>query len=71
MEFVALRSLGSMGPWGWRSDRSLALSASFQLADFFAVSAPLIDGMALVIMRNGQWHGAIGAVHRIVGTIAA
>ncbi len=69
--FVALWSLGSMGPWGWRSDRSLALLASFQLAVFLAVSAPLVGGMTLVIMRDGQWHGAIGAVYHIVGTITA
>ena len=34
-----------MGPWGSRSDRSLALKASFQLADFFGfASVPLVGG---------------------------
>ena len=43
---VALWSFGLMGQRGLRSDRSLALKASFQLADFFGfASVPLVGGM--------------------------
>ena len=43
---VALWSFGSIGPWGWRRDRSFVLSASFQLADLFlADSVPFVGGM--------------------------
>ena len=42
---VALWSFGLMGQRGLRSDRSLALKASFQLADFFGfASVPLVGG---------------------------
>ena len=43
---VALWSFGSIGPRGWRRERSFALSASFQLADLFlADSVPFVGGM--------------------------